>query len=99
MPKTKRPRGKRSRNVTILCEWCGEQRETSRQDTRTCGDRCRARMKFYVDYLGYAPDSIVGPLTGQQGVDLELHRLITQEQRRRAAASAERAAYLARKEV
>ena len=69
--------------TTILCQWCGEHRETARVDTKTCGPRCRARLKFFVDYLGYAPDGIPGPITGQQAVDLELHRLITDEQRRR----------------
>ena len=85
--------------TTILCQWCGEHRETARVDTKTCGPRCRARLKFFVDYLGYAPDGIPGPITGQQAVDLELHRLITDEQRRRAAAAAETKAFLARREL
>lgn len=97
MAKKARKRGPREFTVTILCEWCGEHRETSRQDTKTCGDRCRARLKFFTDYLGYPPDSIQGPVTGQQAVDFELHRLITQEQDRRKVVEAERRAYLARR--
>ncbi len=72
---------------TIQCEWCGERRETVRSDAKTCGPRCRARLSFFTRYLGYGPDSVQGNLTGQQAVDFELHRLITQEQRRRGAAS------------
>ena len=94
MAKTKRPRGKREANITILCEWCGETREVSRGDARTCGDRCRARISFYVRTLGYRPDGIVGPLTAREAIDLEVHRLIMQEQRRRKAAKDEMEAYL-----
>lgn len=94
MAKTNRPKGKRSRNTTIRCEWCGEHRECTREDTKTCGDRCRARLSFYVRSLGYPPDELPGRMTGQQAVDLEIFRLITNERRRREAAAAERKAYL-----
>lgn len=95
MSKQKANHQTREKYTTILCEWCGEHRECSRADTKTCGPRCRARMSFYVRELGYRPDEIPGPITGQQAVDLEIFRLVTNEQRRRKAAAAEREAYLA----
>lgn len=95
MAKTNRPKGKRTPSTTILCEWCGEHRECTRGDTKTCGDRCRARLSFYVGRLGYPPDELPGKVTAQTAVDREIRRLIIQEKRRRAAAAAETAAYLA----
>jgi hypothetical protein len=91
-----RRRGKSERRYTVLCDWCGENTETSREDTRTCGTRCRSRMSFYCRRMGYRPDHIIGPYTAQQAVDAEVGRLIKQERQRRQAIAAERAAYLAR---
>jgi len=99
MGKQKFTRAKRELKHTILCDWCGQHKETSREDTKTCSGTCRQRLAFYTRSLGYAPDGIPGPVTAQQAIDLEVFRLITNEQRRRAAAAAERKAYLARKEA
>lgn len=76
------------KKYTIVCDWCGERKETSREDTKTCGDVCRKRMSFYRATLGYDPDQPPGPFTGQAAVDLEVFRLITNERRRREAAAA-----------
>ena len=98
MVKTKRPKGKRPTTTTILCEWCGDHRECTRGDVKTCGTRCRARLSFYIRSIGYPPDGIPGPITAQTAVDLEIFRLLLQEKRRRACLASERKAYLARKE-
>jgi hypothetical protein len=97
MKNKKRRHGSKHRKVyTIICDWCGDRRETSREDTSTCGDVCRKRMANFIKRMGYKPDGIVGPFTTQDAVDKEVERLIAQERQRRKALWAERAAYLAR---
>jgi hypothetical protein len=73
---------------TIMCDWCGERREVSRTDAKTCGPKCRMRMSNYVRRMGYRPDGIVGPFTTQDAIAKEIDRLILQEQRRRRDAKA-----------
>lgn len=101
MSKQKRKRnGSRHRKVfTILCDWCGERRECSREDVRTCGDRCRKRLANYTKRLGYKPDAIVGPYTVQDAIDKEVERLIRQERERRRAVAAELAQWVKRQPV
>jgi len=79
---------------TILCEWCGERKESSREDMKTCGEACRLRLSRFRARFGYEPDEPPGRTTARFAIDLEVHRLIVQEQRRRAAERAERDHYL-----
>ena len=88
MRRTRRPTGKRTPSQTILCDWCGERKETSRSDTKTCSGKCRQRLAFFVNWCGYPPDHIQGPITAKDAIDRELGRLLEQERRRRAAARA-----------
>jgi hypothetical protein len=94
MARMNRRKGKRRANTLILCEWCGETRECTRADTKTCGDRCRARLSFYIARLGYPPDGLPGKVTAQTAIDREVRRLVLAEKRRRETANAERTAYL-----
>jgi hypothetical protein len=88
MGKKARTKGKHELRYTVLCDWCGEHKETSREDTKTCGGRCRQRLAAFVNWCGYPPDHIQGPITAKDAIDRELGRLLEQERRRRAAARA-----------
>lgn len=80
---------------TILCEWCGQTKQSSREDTKTCGESCRLRMSRFRSRFGYEPDEPPGNITARTAFDLEIFRLIKQEQRRRKMEQEERDAQLA----
>jgi hypothetical protein len=68
---------------TILCDWCGVIKNTSRYDAKTCSGKCRQRMAKFVLVCGYRPDHCPGPKTAQDAIDLEILRLLRQEAERR----------------
>lgn len=76
---------KRLKRYTVLCEWCGVTKPTSRADTRTCSGKCRQRMLAYTREFGYLPDQPPGDVTAGAAIDLELLRLIRAERERRKA--------------
>ena len=88
--------GRHAKLYTIRCAWCGEAKETSREDTLTCSETCRRKVYQFRTRFGWAPDDPPGPITVGAAIEVELCSLIHREQSRRAAAAAERAAYLAR---
>lgn len=83
MAKQKWQRRKRELKYTILCDWCGERKESSREDRKTCSGRCRQRLAAFVNTCGYAPDSAPGPVTAQHAIDLEILWLFKNESLRR----------------
>lgn len=85
--------GARELRHTILCDWCGERKETSRPDTKTCSPRCRQRLSTYTRSCGYPPDCAPGLVTAQEAIDIEILRLLVGERRRREEVKAERRAY------
>ena len=89
MKRQRRRRGPNAIDCTCICEWCGERFETTRDDTLTCGARCRNRRSAYYRRLGYYPDAIPGPVTTGTAVAAELRRLVAAESARRAQLRAE----------
>lgn len=85
MRKGNHRRTKHAQKYTILCEWCKERRETAREDTKTCGDRCRARLNAFVTRFGYEPLEMPGPVTAGEAIRDELERLIREERTRQRA--------------
>lgn len=87
MAKGKRKGSRHRRFFTIICDWCGDQKEVSRSDAKTCSGKCRQRMAFFIRCCGYAPDGPPGPKTAQDAVDVEIIRLFRQEARQRQSRS------------
>ena len=84
----KRTGRKHALSHTILCEWCGEHKETSREDTKTCCDSCRGRLARWMRTFDYAPPELPGHVTFGVAERREVLRLIREEARRRRAALA-----------
>lgn len=51
---------KHQHNTTIVCVMCGDRRECSREDVKTCGVACRRALARYVARWGHAPDEPPG---------------------------------------
>ena len=76
-------RTKHEVKYTILCDWCGGIRETAREDTKTCSDKCRSRLSAFFGRFGYEPRDTPGPVTASVAAAAEIDRLISEERQRR----------------
>jgi len=89
---------RRETKFTILCLWCGERRECTRDDAKTCGARCRLRLSRFLNLVGFLPDGPVGEKTVDQAYKELVAELLARERARRecrAALDAKAAALLA----
>jgi len=86
MPRKKKGK-KNDRKYLIRCDWCTDDFNSSRPDTKTCSGKCRQRLAFFVKTTGYTPEYAPGPKTAQDAVDLEIVRLFRAEAARRKKAS------------
>ena len=94
---TKSKRGaRRGTNTTIICVWCGEHKEVTRSDVKTCGPSCRSRLYRYTQMTGFPPDEVAGTRTPQEMFDILVVGLLIREKYRREmeAANNKRAAEL-----
>lgn len=82
-PKTR----KRETCCTILCEWCGEQKEVTRTDVKTCSGKCRSRRARFFALCGFYPDSIPGNVSVQTAYQLLILELLAREKARRELVS------------
>lgn len=80
---------KRETTDTIICAWCGEYKEVTRSDVKTCGPSCRSRLHRFTMMAGFPPDEIAGDRTPQQMFDLLVGELLIREKRRREVVAAE----------
>lgn len=96
MPANNKRGPKRAANTTIICVWCGEHKEVSRGDVKTCSPTCRSRLHRYTMMAGFPPNEVAGKRTPQQMFDLLVGELLIREKYRREleAANNKRAAEL-----
>ncbi len=83
MATKKKTAKRRETNVTIICEWCGEHKDVSRGDTKTCSPKCRTSLHRFVQMAGFPPDELPGERTPQQMFDLLVGMLLIREKARR----------------
>jgi hypothetical protein len=78
-------RGKKQREctTTIICQWCGESKEVTRGDAKTCSPACRSRLHRYTMMAGFPPNEVPGNRTAQQMFDLLIFELLLREKHRR----------------
>ena len=67
---------------TITCAWCGEAKEVTRADARTCSPTCRQRLSRLTLITGFPPDEPPGKRTVQH-VYLELVQLLLAREKSR----------------
>lgn len=96
MPTNGKRGPKRETNTTIICVWCGEHKEVTRGDAKTCSPGCRSRLHRYTMMTGFPPNEVAGKRTAQEMFDLLVGELLIREKYRREleAANNNRAAEL-----
>lgn len=83
MPRNSGPRGEYAKRHNCWCMWCGEPFESSHDDAKTCGMKCRSRMFRYVHKTGFEPDEPVGNVTAEVAYQETVLKLLVEERDRR----------------